>query len=205
LQELGIEYQITDQGKIWVPGNIDLHARDLTELPDLSTISIGGTFDCSVNNLASLKGAPYDVGLHFHCYMNKLSTLEGGPGWVGGEFMCSDNRIVSLKDAPVYVGLNFYCDNNRLQSLAGAPHKVANIFNCKNNPLKILEGGPVRFKTLSTDFGDFASGDPIPEHLRWSPENRERIFDETIIAATVLQDPMSVTKPLKLKPAAGVR
>ena len=53
--------------------------------------TVGGSFNCSNNELTSLKGAPNLVGIDFYCKYNKLTSLEGAPKTVGGDFCCENN------------------------------------------------------------------------------------------------------------------
>jgi len=101
-----------------------------------------GNFNCSINNLTSLEGAPASVGGYFNCSFNKLTSLEGAPVSVGGYFNCSNNQLTSLEGAPSSVDGNFNCSVNQLTSLEGAPASVGGYFNCSDNKLTSLEGAP---------------------------------------------------------------
>jgi hypothetical protein len=60
---------------------------------------VPGSFDCSENNLTSLKGAPQTVGENFNCKENKLTSLKGAPQKVGRNFYCFRNpRKFTEKD-----------------------------------------------------------------------------------------------------------
>ncbi len=65
----GVEHNLYDLPKNFVfDGNIDLSGSNLKELPDLSTVTVTGSFDCwDCSNLTSLKGAPKEVGGFFNC------------------------------------------------------------------------------------------------------------------------------------------
>ena len=123
-------------------GNLDLSNMGLTELPDMSTVTILGNFNCDNNQLTSLTGAPKHVGGNFYCYDNQLTSLTGAPKHVGGDFYCGGTQLTSLMGAPENVGRHFYCDNNQLTSLTGAPKHVGRDFNCDNNQLTSLTGAP---------------------------------------------------------------
>ena len=110
---------------------------------------VTGDFNCSYNNLTSLKGAPTEVGGSFRCYNNQLTSLEGAPQKVGGGFNCHANKLISLEGAPQNVGGDFYCNSNQLTSLEGAPQKVGGNFECSNNQLTSLKGAP---QTVGGDF-----------------------------------------------------
>lgn len=53
--------------------------------------SVCGWFNCSGNNLTTLKHAPKEVSGSFDCSENKLTSLEHAPKTVGGSFYCSGN------------------------------------------------------------------------------------------------------------------
>ena len=123
-------------------GDLDLSNMGLTELPDMSTVTILGNFSCAENQLTSLTGAPENVGGNFDCDHNQLTSLTGAPKEVGGNFNCADNQLTSLTGAPKEVGGNFNCDRNQLTSLTGAPKHVGGNFNCADNQLTSLMGVP---------------------------------------------------------------
>ncbi len=149
LKNLGLIYQ---DGKFYdiynlpknfvVKGNLDLSDMGLTELPDLSTVTVLGSFYCFGNQLTSLVGAPKSVGGDFWCYNNKLTSLVGAPESVGGWFDCDNNQLTSLVGAPKSVGRDFYCRFNQLTNLVGAPESVSGSFYCSNNQLTSLVGAP---------------------------------------------------------------
>jgi hypothetical protein len=139
LTSWGIEYERQADGTLLVPGDLDISKKGLTRLPDLSSVSVGGDFSCS---------------------------------------------------------------NNQLTSLEGAPQSVGEYFSCANNQLTSLEGAPRTFKTLTSDLGDFASWNEVPDHVRMLPETKARVEQERERAfthnATVLQSSIQVSGPLKL-------
>jgi len=101
-------------------GNLLISEIGLTELPDiLKNVSVGGTFDCSRNNLTSLINAPKYVDGTFYCHYNNLTSLKGSKETVIDE--------------------NFYCTNNKLTSLEGAPKTVKGHFFCYQNSVKFTE------------------------------------------------------------------
>ncbi|MBR1756760.1 MAG: hypothetical protein IJ738_04270, partial [Alphaproteobacteria bacterium] len=97
-------------------------------------------FNCSGNQLTSLKGAPQKVGGNFNCSYNQLTSLKGVPQKIEGSFNCSENQLTSLEGAPQKVGGNFRCYGNQLTSLKGAPQKVGGNFWCYGNQLTSLFG-----------------------------------------------------------------
>ncbi len=119
-----------------VKGDLDLSGLQLTELPDLSTVTVNGTFDCSQNNLKSLKGAPRHVGKNFICFANQLKTLDGGPESVGGDYICSENCLVSLKGISGQVGGNLNCCGNQIVSWKHYPQSFNRILFDYKLPLR---------------------------------------------------------------------
>jgi len=224
LKDWGIKYKKQSDGSLLVPGDLDISCKGLTKLPDLSAVLVGGNFSCHDNQLTSLKGAPHSVGddfscshnqltslehaprsvgAGFYCNNNQLTSLEHAPYSVGGGFSCNYNQLTSLEHAPHSVGGGFDCDNNQLTSLEHAPQTVGGDFYCNDNPLTSLEHAPKKFETLHSDFGTFASWDTVPEQFRLSPATKKRQEEERQVAflegATVLQVPIKVSSPLRLK------
>ncbi|MEO6303928.1 MAG: hypothetical protein ABIP51_12230 [Bacteroidia bacterium] len=100
-------YKVVD-GLINVKGNVNLAYKRLIEIP-FKFGTVTGNFDCSNNNLTSLKGCPTSVGGYFVCFNNKLTSLQGCPTSVGDDFVCADNKLITLKYSPQKVGGDFYC------------------------------------------------------------------------------------------------
>lgn len=115
-------------------------------------------FDCSNNELTTLKYAPEKVG-DFHCSSNKLTTLEDGPKEVMGTYKCSRNKLTTLKGAPTILGGIFDCSNNELTSLEFAPKQVGSMFYCKGNKINNVKQEIIKNKIKATyywtDEGDF--------------------------------------------------
>ena len=227
LKKWGIEYEKMPDGTLYVPGNMDISCKKLTRLPDLSSVSVGGNFMCHSNLLTSLEGSPRSVAISVFCDNNRLTSLKGAPQSVGGTFLCAGAHLISLEGAPQSVGGNFLCynseltslkggprtvggdfmcDNNNLTSLEGAPASVGGAFSCTINPLTSLEYAPQVFENLCSNFGKFKSWEEVPEDLRMLPEKRARLEaersaaeDQATEAATVLQAPMQVRRPLTFR------
>ena len=85
-------YIVNDDGSIDVNGDVELSFKDLTELP-LRFNKVTGWFDCSDNNLTTLKGSPLWVGGWFSCRVNNLTSLEFSPDYVGSWFSCKSNNL----------------------------------------------------------------------------------------------------------------
>ena len=126
LEEYKIKnYTINDDLTVDVEGDVDIEnggRRGLKEIP-IQFGKVTGVFDCSYNNLISLKGCPRWVGGSFYCSFNRFTTLEGSPEYVGGSFSCLGYELRTLKGCPREVGGDFSCNyNSDLKSLKGIGH-----------------------------------------------------------------------------------
>ena len=140
-------YTLNDRGEVDVDGGVDLRKKGLKEFPSFIQFGIvKGFFDCSYNNLTSLKGAPKEVGSKFDCRYNELISLEESPKEVGEDFYCQGNNLTTLKGAPNRVNGYFNCTFNNLITLEGAPSEVGRDFDCYSNNLTTLKGAPNRVK-----------------------------------------------------------
>lgn len=205
LKEWNVGFVRQPDGTLLVEGNLILSSKHLTRLPDLSNVVVTGTFWCSNNQLTSLQGCPKEVRGDFYCYDNQLKSLKGAPRKIGGGFFCSNNELTSLRHAPASVAGNFYCHGNKLESLRFAPKTVAGEFHCYDNRLATLEHAPKTFNKLKSDFGIYPSPEGIPEHIRYTPETRERLKAEReqalVREATVIQHAVQVRRPLRFRKA----
>ena len=140
---------------------------------DISEVTIEGDFDCSHNNLTSLKGAPQTIEGDFNCTYNNLTSLEGAPQTVEGSFYCSsNNNLTSLEGAPQNVGEVFGCTHNKnLKNLKGAPQTIEGNFDCSYNNLTSLEGAP----NVGVDF-DCLHNKNLTS-LKGAPQNVGRDFN----------------------------
>ena len=154
-----------------VTGGLDLRGMGLTELPDLSTVTVKGDFDCFNNQLTNLNGCPQNVGGDFICSANQLISLVGAPQSVGRDFFCRINKLTNLVGAPQNIGGGFYCSANQLISLVGAPQSVGQDFVCEHNQLTNLDGAP---QSVGRDFD---CSDNQLTNLIGSPQSVGRDFD----------------------------
>ena len=100
-----------------VIGFVCLDGGKWTEIPEwLKNVEISESFDCSGNELTSLKNCPQNIG---------------------GSFYCLDNKLISLEGCLKFVGLNFYCSRNQLTSLEGCPEIIEGDLICVNNKIKL--------------------------------------------------------------------
>ena len=128
-------YTINDDLSVDVDGDVDITWKQLI-LPyiPIQFGIVSGFFDCSDNDLKTLKGAPREVGESFDCSFNQLTSLEFAPREVGRYFLCVNNQLTSLEGCPKDVGGNFDCSNNKLSTLKFIPKFVGRSFRCDNNP-----------------------------------------------------------------------
>ena len=117
-------------GLVDVQGSFDCSGGFFKSLSGIRFGTVEGNFNCEVNELTTLGGAPQTVTGDFYCYSNKLTTLEGAPQTVEGDFWCDGNQLTTLEGAPQTVRGNFVCHDNKLTTLVGAPRTVEGIFSC---------------------------------------------------------------------------
>ena len=168
----GLKYNLYDLQKysnFVIEGSLDLSNMGLTELPNLAGVEVRGDFDCSHNNLTSLRGAPRagQEGNTFNCGYNKIRSLKHLPmqsagnvhGW--RRINCNNNQITTLRDLDLNFVLN--CE-----------------INCANNQLKRLELAPMlyqRFKDMtargyplaqdSVSVSDFSGNPCVATYEKW--------------------------------------
>ncbi len=101
----GQYYSIDDiPENIIVEGDLTVSNYGLEELPEcFKNMVVKGNFNCSANNLITLKNMPKVLG-SIDCSQNELCSLEGAPQEINGSFICRDNpHLKSLKGAPEIV------------------------------------------------------------------------------------------------------
>ncbi|OYX86458.1 MAG: hypothetical protein B7Y83_01285 [Flavobacteriales bacterium 32-34-25] len=90
------DYQINEDGSIDVDGDVkftETTMRFLTELP-MRFNKVTGAFDCSGLSLKTLRGSPNEVGGTFNCSYNQLISLEYLPE--KADCLVLDNNISTL-------------------------------------------------------------------------------------------------------------
>ena len=136
-----LKHEVREDGSVSVDHRVDLSLdKDLERIP-FNFRKVKGDFWCAESKLASLEGAPREVGGDFACIGN-MTSLKGAPEIVGGAFFCDHNNLTTLEGAPIKVGGVFNCRDNNLTSLKGAPKEVGGTFYCYGNNLTSLEGAP---------------------------------------------------------------
>jgi ribose 5-phosphate isomerase RpiB len=114
LDELKIKnYTIYKDGTVDVNGDVYLTSLGLTKIP-VKFGKVTGNFNCSNNQLTSLKNAPKEVTGYFDCSCNKLTSLKNAPEKVGRSFDCSFNNLTTLEYAPKEVNGYFNCSYNKV-------------------------------------------------------------------------------------------
>lgn len=148
-----------------IKGDLDLSCMELTELPDLSDVTIEGNFDCSHNDLTNLIGSPKKVGGKFACQENLLETLKGAEFTECDSFSCRENILTSLEFAP-RVSTNFCCVGNELTSLKGAPQTLSGEFDCARNRLTNLVGAPQKVGSFRCSHNNLKTLKGAPQEVR---------------------------------------
>ena len=129
-------YIINDGLSIDVDGDVDLYKKKLEYLP-LKFNYVGGTFNCSFNQLNILEGCPRTVVGDFFWDYNELKTLKGSPQTVDGRFSCYRNKLETLEGSPQTVGGDFYCVYNKLKDLEYFP-EVSGRIDIEENTVYLL-------------------------------------------------------------------
>jgi hypothetical protein len=80
-------------GFVDVDGDFYCGRQDLRDFKGVKFGKVSGDFDCEVNQLTTLVGAPQTVYGGFFCDSNQLTTLVGAPQSVGGNFSFHNNPV----------------------------------------------------------------------------------------------------------------
>lgn len=123
--------------------DLDLSHWDLKSLLDFpyQFSKVNGLFNCSDNQLTSLKGCP-EIVENFSCTNNQLKNLQYSPKKIDGWYDCSDNQLVTLKGCTEIIFNVFDCAYNQLTSLEDGPKAVKKGYYCQHNQLTSLKGMP---------------------------------------------------------------
>ena len=109
----------------------------ITNLKGMATTI--GQINVAHNKLVSLEGAMLeDPVTEFDCSYNELTTLKGCPKIVGDFFDCSHNQLTSLKHGPVEVGGSYFAHNNKLTSLDGIAGEIGHM-DAKDFPINFTK------------------------------------------------------------------
>ena len=121
-----------------VNNNVFLNNKKLKSI-DIKFNEIKGNFDCSYNELNSLKGCPEIICGDFFCFNNKLTSLEFCPKRVEGIFCSSNNSLIieGLKYLPKEVKYK-YIELFKNEKL-GCLQKISNFDDLKKNLKEIIK------------------------------------------------------------------
>ncbi|MCW3498693.1 leucine-rich repeat domain-containing protein [Burkholderia cenocepacia] len=131
-----------DDMSVNVSISVDLSERGLKLIP-IKFRFVDGDFDCSFNELKSLKNCPKKIAGSFNCSVNQITSLEFGPAEIG----CGNSEGFEY-DGIVYdpaPQCSYSCSNNRLTSLKGISKDIGTALDCSNNALVSLEHLPPGF------------------------------------------------------------
>lgn len=105
-------FYIHDDLTVDVHQDVSIYNLRLSSLP-VQFGRINGYFECSHNNLYSLKGAPREVNGDACFNYNCLTSIEYCPSIVHKDLMLRDNPIlnIDLIELPSYVNGNIYLGN----------------------------------------------------------------------------------------------
>ena len=109
-------YVINRDESVDVNENVFIDNIDLETFP-FKFGKIRGGFNCSNNELKTLKGAPNEITLFFNCTGNNLTTLIDGPKKVGGAYYCSDNLLNDVYGFPEHFNGSYYMGNNPVEEI----------------------------------------------------------------------------------------
>lgn len=117
LKKFGVShYQINSDLSVDCYESVSISDMGLNNIP-IKFNTINGFFDCSNNNLDSLKNSPVETTGYFNCNENNLTNLDGCPIKVGSYFVCNLNKITSLDICPEKVNGDFDCRFNRIDDI----------------------------------------------------------------------------------------
>lgn len=137
LEKMKIQnYVIHDDLSIDVNDNVNIARHNLDSFPYAFGV-IHGSFDCSYNNLTSLKNGPKIVKGNFDCSSNKIKTLEDSP-FCQKNYNCSYNELKTLEGIQPVVNDNLNCVFNKLTSF-GSLKTVKRDLVCEDNQLDLAQ------------------------------------------------------------------
>lgn len=137
-------YTITDDLTVDVDGVVDIYGKKLKEIP-IQFGKVSGAFDCSDNELISLKGTPKIIQGSFNCSCNNLTSLEylsTDPATNILSFNASFNKIKTISNFPEIFNADIDLRNNQLRTLKGISKIIKGELLLKSNLLESLEYFP---------------------------------------------------------------
>ncbi len=124
---------------------------------------VGTNFEISGCKLQNLTNMPLTVGKQFNCSYNELMTLKGSPSKVKS-LDCGSNRLVSLDYLPK-IEMDLFCNDNKLISLKGCPKELVELDAADNN-LTSVEGAPESCRTINLFSNKIKSIEGINKHIK---------------------------------------
>lgn len=88
-------------------GGADLKNNNYGVIP-VQFNKVVGLFNCSNNQLKSLKGCPLIMDGHLNCYNNLLTNLKDLPKKVNGYIYCSENPLKNIDNMECDFTKDFY-------------------------------------------------------------------------------------------------
>jgi hypothetical protein len=107
-------YNINEDLTVDVNQSVSLYNKNLPFLP-IQFGQVSEDFNCSLNPLNSLKGAPFEVGNNFTSIHNGLKSLDFAPLKVHGHFDCSNNLLTTLDSLNSTIDGELNCSCNKIQ------------------------------------------------------------------------------------------
>jgi Leucine-rich repeat (LRR) protein len=153
--------------------NLDIHIKDVTEIPDLTRFNNLKALYCYGSELTSLPTLPQTLHT-LYCRNNKLTSLPTLPQNLHTLF-CNDNQLTSLPTLPQNLK-TLYCCNNQLTSLPTLPQNLKTLY-CGNNQLTSLPTLPQTLNTLFCNDNQLTSLPTLPQSLMIFGCSDNRIYE----------------------------
>lgn len=107
-------------------------------------------FDCSYNELTSLKNGP-EYARDYSCSNNKLTSLKYIAKNIEGDLICHYNELTTLEGSGITtVVRKLDCRRNKLRDLVGCP-KISIWLNASDNELVSMRGAPLNLTLRDID------------------------------------------------------
>jgi len=166
---------------------------------------VTGYFSCIDNSLASLEGAPDEIGGYFDCANNNLLKLEGMPGNIGGGVDVRYNKLESLEGSPRKIKGNFAFGSNPLKNLKGGPEEVRGRFEGSwyggEYEMESLEGAPKIIEdgfdvngVMVAEWSLEGIMNRLDEMIGWQKEDPDEYYARKIVLLMTILDPIVLSK-----------
>lgn len=148
----GTKYELNDEGKYIVYGDVDISNFNITELP-FSFKMVKGNFECNHGKFTTLKGFPEIIYGGLNLENNDLENLDYFPKKIRGSYInLSNNKltnIIGMKDCyietPSLVTINL--KYNFINSLEGLPEDLYTL-DISDNDIKDFKHLPYTLSSL---------------------------------------------------------